>query len=141
MKAKLLVALALALTVAGCASGPYAYDSVYYDGYRPYAYGGSSYDYSPGYYAYPGVIGGSVYYDRRDYDRDQSRNRYRDDRDKWQGRGRDDRDNWQGRGRDGRDNSQGRGRDDRGRPDRNDGQGPRGQPDTRHGEAGNEAGM
>jgi hypothetical protein len=119
MKAKLGVALAFALTVAGCASGPYsAYDGGYYEGYRPYAYGSPYYDYPGAYYGYPGVIGGSIYYDRRDYDRDW-RNRSRDDRDHWQGRGRDDRG---GRGRD-------------------EAQPPRGRLDTRHGEAGNEAGM
>lgn len=118
MKLKLALALALALTLAGCASGPYsAYDDVYHNGYRPYAYGGSDYGY-PGAY-YPGAIGGTIYYDRRNYDRDDWRNRSRDDRDQWQGRG----------------------RDDRGGRERHDGYAPRGRPDTRHGEAGNEAGM
>lgn len=132
MKAKLLVALAFALTLAGCASGPYtAYDGAYYDGYRPYAYGNPYYSYPGAYYGYPGVVGGTIYYDRRDYDRDHWRNRSRDDRDHWQGRGRDD--------RGGRDDRNGRG--DRGGRDRDGGPPSRGRLDTRHGEAGNEAGM
>ena len=115
----LAVALASAVPLNGCAGGPYAaYDGYsYYDGYRPYAYGGPDYGYPGPYYGYPGVIGGTIYYDRRDHDRDRWSNRPHRDRQPWEGRGRDD-----------------------GGRDRNDAQPPRERLDTRHGEAGNEAG-
>jgi hypothetical protein len=119
-KVKTAIAVVLALLVAGCASGPY------YTGYgsyvEPYAavpyYG--YYDY-PAFYGYPAVIGGSFYY----YDRDD---RHRDGR-RWRDGGWRDSD----RGSRGRDDD--RGRDRPGQPP------PRERLDTRHGEAGNEAGM
>ncbi len=87
----LAVAIASAVTLTGCASdGGYGY----YDEYRPYAYGGPDYGYPGPYYGYPNVIGGTIYYDRRDYDRrdhDRWSNRPHRDREPSQGRERDDR--------------------------------------------------
>ena len=120
---KTAIAAILALLVAGCASGPYyAGYSGGYGWYEPnvtYDYGLPYYSY----YGYPVVIGGTYYYDRHDG--------YRDG---WRGRGRD-RDDDRARSRDRDDDGQRRlnreNRDNR----------PRGGLDTRHGEAGNEAGM
>ena len=128
MKAMIALAVASAVTLGGCASDPnVGYNGyTYYDGYRPYPYEAPYYSYGPC-YGYP-AIGGSFYY--RDDDRDHWRGR-----DDWRDRARDDgrRDNWRGRDRDGRaDDDRGRGR---GREE------SRGPVDTRHGEAGNEAGM
>lgn len=126
MKAATALALALAVTLAGCAGDPYSGygGNVYYDDYRPYAYGvpyyGTPYYASP-YYGYP-AIGGTFYYDRRDHDRDRWQRRP-GDREHWQDRGRGD-------------------RVDRGeRRDRNNPRPSREPLDMRHGEAGNEAGM
>ena len=135
MKATIAIAAA-ALALGGCASDPYvSYGGAYHDGYGPYAYDGAyyaprAYSYEPFYYsygpayAYPSA-GATFYY--RDDDRDHSRNRWRD-------RGRDD---------DGRDHWRGRGREDRGDRGRESGRNERPHEplDTRHGEAGNEAGM
>jgi len=124
VKATIAIAAA-ALTLGGCASDPYvSYGGAYYDGYRPYTYEPYYYSYGPQ-YGYPSA-GATFYF--RDDDRDYSRHDWRD-------RGRDDRrrDNWRGRDRDDR--------GDRGRDSgRNDAR-PYEPADTRHGEAGNEAGM
>jgi hypothetical protein len=64
-KSLLAVAAAAAL-LAGCASDPYTYSDVYYDGayrydYPTYRY----YSYAPGYYVAPPVVSfGLVYRDR-----------------------------------------------------------------------------
>ena len=125
MKATIAIAAA-ALTLGGCASDPYVgYSGAYYDGYRPYAYEPYGYAYGPQ-YGYP-AAGATFYF--RDDDRDHSRNHWRDG-------GRDDdlrRENWRGRDRDDRGD---RGRDSGRNPSR-----PYTPGDTRHGEAGNEAGM
>jgi len=119
---KPIVAIALAGTLAlgGCATDPYGSYGTYYEGYRPYAYDVPYYSYGPA-YVYPSP--GATFYFRDD-----------DDRDHWRDRGRDDRGrDWRGRDRNDRD------RDNRGRgQERNDWRGP---VDSRHGEAGNEAGM
>lgn len=127
---KTAIALAASALLAGCASGPYYAGYGAYDTYTPFTYGyttpyyGSAYSGAP-YYSYsPGTVGGSIYYYDRSHD-------WRDD---WR-----DRRDWNRHdGRGSRDLS------DRGR--RDDPRAPReSQPsrglDTRHGEAGNEAGM
>ena len=118
---KTAIAALLALLVAGCASGPYyaGYSGgyAYHEPYTVYDYGLPYY----GFYGYPAVIGGAYYYDRHDGRRDGWRGRDRDDdRGRWRDRD-EDRQRWQNR----------ENRDNR----------PRGGLDTRHGEAGNEAGM
>jgi hypothetical protein len=120
VKALTAVALATGLMLHGCASDPYVTYGTYYDGYRPYAYEAPYYSY----YGYPSA-GPSFYF--RDDDDYRWRHRWRDrGRDEWGNDSRDrDRD---GRGDDGRDR-------------RRDDSRARGPIDTRHGEAGNEAGM
>jgi len=120
MRPILALTFAGTLALGGCASDPYGYGGgyTYHESYPSYTYGSPSYSYGPA-YGYP-AIGGTFYY--RD-----------DDRDHWRGRNdwrdRNDRhDNWRGRDRD---DDRGRGRDYRDRSR---------DLDTRHGEAGNEAG-
>ena len=79
----LLLALACALPLAGCATGPYYGDGYYGRGYNSYGYGQDPYYYSPGYVA-PSVGLGLTYTDRdnRDYRRREWRGDHRDrDRD------------------------------------------------------------
>lgn len=136
--ARLTLAIAVAATVSACASGPLytGYDAGYVVSERdyrhdsPYAYGGFDHG-APAYaypYAYPPAIGGT-YYQGGHYDRDRGYDRgRRDDRDRrYDSSRRDDRD-------DGRVPRESSGRQDRGRAEPSP-------PVTRHGEAGNEAGM
>ena len=84
---KTAIALAFALLVAGCASGPY------YSGYGGYGYYAPYpvYSYGPAYYYDYPVVGGTIYYRERD-------DRWRDGR--WRDRDRDDdRPRWRDRGR------------------------------------------
>jgi len=122
---KTAIALAATALLAGCASGPYYAG---FDTYTPYGYVtpgytpyyGSAYYSPPAYSYYPGTIGGSVYYyDRHDWRDDRDWNRY----DRYGSR------DWNDRGR-----------RDEPRPPR-DSRPSREPLDTRHGEAGNEAGM
>lgn len=94
---KAVIAVACALALGGCASGPYQ------GSYSGYAYSDNSYSYDPygaGYYHYPGTISGSIFF--HDHDgRDRWSNRYQGDRD-WRdrrdhGRDRDARRDWDGR--------------------------------------------
>jgi hypothetical protein len=133
---KTAIAIAASALLAGCAGGPYyaGYDTVpnayatpgYSAPYYGSTYYGSTYYGAPYYSYYPGGVGGSIYY--------QDRHDRRDD-----GRDRRDWNHNDGRGsRDWNDND--RGRRDEPRPPRNSR--PSREPvDTRHGEAGNEAGM
>ena len=128
---KTAIAIAASALLAGCASGPY------YAGYETYTpspyvtpgyapYSGSVYYGAPYHSYYPGTIGGSVYYS----DRPSWRDDWRDHRD-WNRHDRYGSRDW---------NDRDRGWRDEPRPPRDSW--PSREPlDTRHGEAGNEAGM
>jgi hypothetical protein len=90
-----LVALAGAALLAGCATGPY-YDDYGYGYGSPYGYGYGDPYYGSGYYYGPSVgLGLGLTYSDRDYRR-RGDHRHRD----WRrdGRDRDGRDGWRDRG-------------------------------------------
>lgn len=98
---RILTAGALALTLAGCAAGPYAagpyYDTYDYDAYgNPVYYGGPASYADPAYYSGPSVSFGYYYFDN-----DGQRHWRVGDRGRWSGQ-RDDHRGWSGRGNDGR---------------------------------------